>query len=71
MSIEEGRLTYFVFKKYDSVADKVVVCATRRRPSGALPTCGGEAWRGDKEDVCTFVKKLESQALCGGEDGGV
>jgi hypothetical protein len=38
MSIEEGRLMYFVFKKYDSVADKVVVCATRRRPSGALPT---------------------------------
>jgi hypothetical protein len=29
MSIEEGLLTYFVFKKYDFAAEKGAVCAPR------------------------------------------
>jgi hypothetical protein len=37
MSIEEELSTYFAFKKYDFAAEKGAVCATRRRPSGALP----------------------------------
>ncbi len=71
MSIEEGLLTYFPFKKYDFAAEKGRFVRRGDAPPAHCQHGGGEAWRGDKDGVAGFVKNLEPHALCGGEDGGV
>jgi hypothetical protein len=62
MSIEEGRLTYFVFKKYDFAAEKGAVCATRRRPSGALPTWRRRSLERRERRSCKICEELGTPA---------